>query len=139
MKLLYLMLLTAIAAAFSSAAAPPLAQTIKAQHWQKRVLLLVAPRPENAQFRQQRELLATVPDGLRDRDFLVLEACYQQLPPADQRFLTQKLGLTADQFAVVLIGKDGGVKRLETNPLPPASLFETVDRMPMRREEMRER
>ena len=139
MKLLYLTLLALIGAAFGPPATPPLADTIRASRWQHRVLLLVAPTAEHADFQQQKQLLATEAAGLRDRDFRVLEACYQLLPPADQRFLTQKLGLAADEFAVVLIGKDGGVKRMEKKPLAAAALFATVDRMPMRREEMRER
>ena len=39
---------------------------------------------------------------------------------------------------VVLVGKDGGVKS-RGPALDPAALFGEIDRMPMRRQEMRER
>lgn len=137
MYLLYLTLLTSLGTALSLPTAPPLAATIRAQRWQKRVLLLVAPSAQNPDFQTQKALLAPEAAGLRNRDFLLLEAPYDQLPAADQQFLTRKLGLAAGRFAVVLIGKDGGVKRLENKPLAAAAVFATVDRMPMRREEMR--
>ncbi|RZK33884.1 MAG: DUF4174 domain-containing protein, partial [Hymenobacter sp.] len=38
-------------------------------------------------------------------------------------------------FSVVLIGKDGGVKLAQTQPLAPENLFGTVDKMPMRKQE----
>ncbi len=45
----------------------------------------------------------------------------------------------ADEFAVVLIGRDGGEKLRSTSPIPAAELFGKIDEMPMRRRELRER
>ena len=73
------------------------------------------------------------------RDLQVVEVLYNQLSPADRQCWTQQLGQALVGFRVVLVGKDGGVKRVETQPLAPASLFGTVDKMPMRRQEMRGR
>jgi len=112
-----------------------LAQQLRASRWQKRVLLLGAPTAGQADFQQQKKLLAAVPDQLRERDFLVLEVPYDQLSAADRQYWTQELKQSLTRFAVVLIGKDGGVKRTETQPLAPADLFGTVDKMPMRRQE----
>ncbi|NMG19341.1 hypothetical protein DP116_07665 [Brasilonema bromeliae SPC951] len=39
----------------------------------------------------------------------------------------------------VLVGKDGGVKRRETTPVQAKAIFDEIDAMPMRRQEMRER
>ncbi len=47
------------------------------------------------------------------------------------------MGIQANPFTAVLIGKDGGVKEKSSRPIPPADLFGTVDKMPMRRQEMR--
>ena len=112
-----------------------LAQQLRASRWQKRVLLLGAPTAGQADFQQQKKLLAAVPDQLRERDFLVLEVPYDQLSAADRQYWTQELKQSLTRFAVVLIGKDGGVKRTETQALAPADLFGTVDKMPMRRQE----
>ena len=114
-----------------------LAQTLRAAQWKKRVLLVGAPNAAQADFQQQKKLLATVSDQLRERDFLVLEVTLNHLSLADGLYCQKQFGQSFTEFAVVLIGKDGGVKRIETKPLAPAKLFETVDKMPMRRQEVR--
>ena len=53
--------------------------------------------------------------------------------------LRERLGLPADSFRAVLIGKDGGAKITAAAPIAPQRLFATIDAMPMRRTEMRER
>lgn len=115
----------------------PLEQTLRTSRWKKRVLLIAAPNAEQADFKTQKVLLAPQQDALAERDFLVLEVLYDQLSAADQAFLKQKIGIQPPQFAAVLIGKDGGVKEKSNRPISPADLFGTVDKMPMRRAEMR--
>jgi hypothetical protein len=120
------------------AAAPPgLGEVIRASRWQHRLLLIGAPTASQAELQRQKTLLAAEEKGLSERDFKVVEVIYNQLTPADRQCWTQQLGQPLAGFRVVLIGKDGGVKRTETQPLAPASLFGTVDKMPMRRQEMR--
>jgi len=121
----------------AQATAPGLAEVLRASHWQQRVLLIGAPTANQAELKRQKTLLATEAKGLAERDFKVVEVVYDQLSPADRQCWTQQLGQPLAGFRVVLIGKDGGVKRTETQPLAPASLFGTVDKMPMRRQEMR--
>lgn len=114
----------------------PLEQTLRESRWKKRVLLIAAPTTEQADFKAQKALLKANEKELAERDCLVLEVLYEQLSAADQQLLTQKTGIKPPQFAVVLIGKDGGVKQKSNRPISPAELFGTVDKMPMRREEM---
>ena len=121
------------------AAAPGLAATLRASRWQHRLLLIGAPTAREADFRRQKELLAAASAGLAARDFNVLEVAYDQLSPTDRQCWTQQLGQSLSGFVVVLIGKDGGVKRTSTKPLLAADLFGTVDKMPMRRQEMRKK
>lgn len=113
------------------------AALLKASHWQKRVLLLYAPTAADPELRQQRELLRAVAPELEARQLVVRELIGSELSAADSRYLTQPLGVAPGGFAVVLIGKDGGVKTRATQPLPPARLFATIDAMPMRQQEMR--
>ena len=42
------------------------------------------------------------------------------------------------EFTVILIGKDGTEKERFSEPVEPASLFNLIDQMPMRRREMKE-
>lgn len=86
---------------------------------------------------QQKKLLATAGPDLKARDFLVLQLLYDQLSPADRQYWTRELKQSLTSFSVVLIGKDGGVKLAQTQPLSPADLFGTVDKMPMRQQEAR--
>ena len=117
----------------------PLAALLKASRWQKRVLLLCAPTADDAALRRQQELLIPARADLAERDLLVREVVMTKLSAADQRYLTQRLGVQTGAFTVVLIGKDGGVKRRESQPTPPDNLFSTIDAMPMRQQEMRNR
>ncbi|WP_185281077.1 DUF4174 domain-containing protein [Hymenobacter sp. NBH84] len=120
-------------------AAPPasLSATLKANRWKKRVLLLHAPTADDATLKRQRALLAAQPEGMRARDMLVLDVIESQLNAADRQYARQELKLSADSFTVLLIGKDGGVKQRSATPIPPDALFGTIDKMPMRRQEMR--
>lgn len=119
------------------AAAPPgLAEVVRGSRWQHRLLLIGAPTASQAEFQRQKMLLAVEAKGLAERDFKLVEVRYDQLTSADRQDWTQQLGQPLAGFRVVLIGKDGGVKRTETQPLAPADLFSTVDKMPMRRQEM---
>ncbi|GAA0786514.1 hypothetical protein GCM10009077_40960 [Roseibium denhamense] len=43
------------------------------------------------------------------------------------------------RFETVLLGKDTGIKLRSAEPVPPNDLFGTIDRMPMRQQEMRAR
>jgi Domain of unknown function (DUF4174) len=141
MKLFVLLVLAAVAAAFSARAQTPrpasLAATVQGSKWQQRVVLLCAPTPENADLRRQLQLLEPVGAELEARDMLVRAVVFSQLPAADQRYARERLHVSGKGFVLLLIGKDGGVKRRETAPLPPAQLFSTIDAMPMRRQEMR--
>jgi hypothetical protein len=125
--------------AAQSAPAPGLAGQLRASRWQHRVLLIGAPTAAQADFQRQKTLLAAAGKGLAERDFRVIEVLYDQLAPADRQCWTQQLGQPLAGFRVVLIGKDGGVKRIETGPLAAPEIFGTVDKMPMRRQEMRGR
>lgn len=111
---------------------------LKASRWQKRVLLLCAPTATDAALLRQRQLLAPARADLDARDLLVQEVLLNQLSPADRKYLTEKLRVSTTGFTALLIGKDGGAKRRETEPVAPASLFSTIDVMPMRQQEMRQ-
>ena len=116
---------------------PSLAATLRAARWQHRVLLIGAPVASEFNFQQQKKLLAAATAGLQTRDFQIIELPYGQLSLADRATWTRQLHQPLDKFSVVLIGKDGGVKQASARPLPPADLFATVDKMPMRRQELR--
>lgn len=59
--------------------------------------------------------------------------------PVPARIFFDHFRIPPDLFTVMLIGKDGGIKLSQTSPVTNTELFELIDAMPMRRQEMRER
>lgn len=117
--------------------AEPLATLLKESKWQKRVLLLCAPTATDEKLTRQKQLLESVRPALAARDLVVRDVIVRELSAADQQYVRQKLAGAGTSFTLLLIGKDGGVKRRETEPIIPKSLFATIDVMPMRQQEMR--
>ena len=121
--------------------APPAARAagddpLGAYRWTSRVLVVSAPDAGDARLRAQRAAVASARTGAGERDLVVLEAVG---PGAQAEALRRRLGLARDTFRAVLVGKDGGTKLTSGEPIPPGSLFATIDAMPMRRDEMRGR
>ena len=118
---------------------PPIAETLRASKWQKRFVLLYAPTADNAEFKQQKSMLAQDAKAVQERDIQVLELIANQLSTADKQYLQQQLKVAPNQFAVLLIGKDGGVKLRQKEALATQRLFGTIDTMPMRQQEMQKK
>ncbi len=105
-----------------------LAGPLSEYRWENRLVLW---QSGSAEFRA--EFLKTwdaVSAGCGERDILVLE-----IETAEMR---EGLGVEADETAILLVGKDGGVKRRWSGAVAPGEVFALVDAMPMRRREMRE-
>jgi hypothetical protein len=127
-----------VAAQKAPAAAPTLAQTLRANRTQKRILLVGTPSATAPELARQKQLLGPAGPQLKEYDMLVLQLVYSQLSPADRQYWTQELKQSLTSFSVVLIGKDGGVKLTQLQPVAPADLFGTVDKMPMRKQEAKQ-
>ncbi|GEP02658.1 DUF4174 domain-containing protein [Methylobacterium oxalidis] len=109
---------------------------LAAHLWKARVLVVSAPSPEDGRLRAQRAILAKARAGTGERDLVTLEAVGEG---AEATALRRRLNLPADAFRAVLVGKDGGAKLSSAEPIPPERLFATIDAMPMRRDEMRDK
>ena len=95
-----------------------------------RVLLVFASSDENKSYLEQKRLLEDAESGMLERDLVT-------------SFVTDSDPLRADysvseDFMVILIGRDGTEKERFSEPVEPASLFDIIDQMPMRRREMKE-
>jgi len=115
--------------------------------WEKRVLLVFAPKFDDGRYRGQVALIKRNRDGILDRDMQVLEIIGTEnvmgfpTPAAkvDARALRKQYDIGRDEFAALLIGKDGGVKSRTAAPADMCDLFDLIDGMAMRRDEMKER
>ena len=121
--------------------------SLEAYRWQNRLLLVFAPAEDDPRLARQMALSRAYGDGLAERDLLLMEIIGSKKMRieghagslADAKALRDRHNVADDAFAVILIGKDGGTKRRETHPFEAEDLFATIDAMPMRRREIRER
>lgn len=112
-----------------------------------RVLVIFAPSMDDVRFRKQLQLLNGQEAEESDRDLVRLWALvgwqktmpFGMLSEEASRALRRKYQVRPGQFRVLLIGKDGNAAYSQASPVEPSELFARIDRMPMRREEMRRR
>lgn len=116
------------------AAAPP---SLSAMKWEKRVLLIAAPGEQDPLLQQQRRIMRRWTAAAAERDLAVVEIVGNDVTGASDTSasLRERFRLPRDGFSALLIGKDGGTKLRRTHPIAAADLEETIDAMPMRRQE----
>ena len=102
---------------------------LKDYRWKNRVLLTFG-NPTSDKLQNQKAILATDPDGLEDRDMVILE-------PPQTNTLAKRYKVDPKNFMVILVGKDGGEKLRQEEPVTLDQLFGLIDQMPMRQREMR--
>ncbi|MEG8040133.1 DUF4174 domain-containing protein [Sphingomonas sp. LR60] len=121
----------------SLAAATP--TSLSALQWEKRVLLISAPAEQDRWLHEQRLIMTRWKAAAEDRDLQVIEIIGEKVTGVSDApaMLRKRFNLPSDRFSVVLIGKDGGLKMRQTRPIAAALLEETIDAMPMRRQEKR--
>ncbi len=129
---LFLSLLPLVSQASQAADTAP--QSLNAYRDKNRVLLVFAPSASDARYRKQSELLSGNDSGLKERDLLRFN-----LFESNGSALRKQYGVRPGQFRVLLIGKDGNTAYSTARPVVPSDLFRRIDRMPMRRDEMRRR
>ncbi|MEP9350965.1 DUF4174 domain-containing protein [Xanthobacter sp. KR7-225] len=112
---------------------PAAAASLDSYHWRARPVVVVAPSTADARYAEQAARLAADRAGLAERDMVVLTVTGADDP------LRRRLDVPSDGFRVLLVGKDGHVAGRWSAPVDPSTLFALIDRMPMRRDEMRRR
>lgn len=101
--------------------------------WKSRVLLVFAPRADAPSLVAQRRSVEKEKAGFQDRALVVLELT----DGAKAEALRRQFNIKPENFTVILIGKDGGEKLRKSGPVSPKELFDLIDSMPMRQQEMR--
>ncbi|MBD3885964.1 DUF4174 domain-containing protein [Leptolyngbya sp. PL-A3] len=115
--------------------------------WQNRILLVFAPSINSSQYRQQMRAWQADVAGTSDRDLKLVQILGtgesqvdgRSLSSASVEKLRRQFEITPEEFAVILVGKDGTEKQRSQTPIDSAMLFRTIDAMPMRQQEMRSR
>lgn len=101
--------------------------------WLYRPVIVFSNSPADPRFGEQIELLRDGLDMLVERDVVVLT----DSDPSANSPLRQKLRPRG--FMLVLVGKDGAVKLRKPNPWSVRELTRSIDKMPSRQREVRER
>ncbi|MDQ3290511.1 MAG: DUF4174 domain-containing protein [Bacteroidota bacterium] len=112
-----------------------------------RFVLVFAPDSQNEFLLEQDKMLRQAHLGLSERDLLVVQVVDNNVevnPHVKEEFpsaasLRQTYKVSPNNFAVVLIGKDGTEKYRAAHAQAPAVLFEIIDAMPMRQNEMQQK
>jgi len=135
-KLQAYLALTLVGAMMMGAAPDPL----KPLQWKARVLVVSAPKGDDSGLRAQDAILRADGDGQVDRDMKIIRLVGAQGPAGmDVSAVRERLSLPPNRFEVVLVGKDGMVVLRRRQPIALDELFDRIDAMPMRRDEIRKR
>ena len=133
---------------------PPKHSTLPSLRDLYRPLLIFSPNDGDARLQQQISFTDDHKPGLAERQ-VILIAFFEHgatavgatafYPDGTLGYLTKAEGAAARRrfhiapgdFTVILLGKDGGEKLCSHDPIPFATLRDTIDAMPMRQQEMR--
>ena len=112
--------------------------------WKQRPLLVFAPSDNDPRLAETRSRIEATRCDFADRDMVLgvvvnegtstLDG--QRIDADESQRLARKYGINADAFAVLLIGKDGGEKLRVRDVPDPQSIYDLIDGMPMRSDEM---
>lgn len=101
--------------------------------WINRLVVVFADTPADPRFQQQIEMLSAEETRLRDRDVIVLT----DTDPSAKSPARKKLRPRGFQMA--LVDKDGQVKLRKPSPWSVRELTRSIDKTPMRQQEVEER
>lgn len=101
--------------------------------WIARPIVVFAQTPNDPAFQRQIELLTEEWPELVERDVIVIIDTEPDAPTS------ARLQLRPRGFMFVLIGKDGQIKQRKPTPWNVRELSRTIDKMPMRQQEIRDR
>jgi hypothetical protein len=135
---------TLLAATMTGAVGAAGATPFPDKRWRRRLFLIFAPSADHEGFKQMRAQTRTPKFGARDLDLVEVTGDEVRVdrravaaPTADE--LRRAYQVARGTLAVRLVGKDGTVKLARAGAVPITEVYELIDTMPMRRQEMRER
>jgi hypothetical protein len=100
--------------------------------WKNRVLVVLAPSDHDPRLSEQQAIAVAAAAGFSERDLFVVAEIGTEGP--FHRMFDTRVG----DFQVVLVGKDGRSTLQWSKPVSSEVLFSVIDKMPMRRDEMRQ-
>ncbi len=113
--------------------------------WQNRLILVFNDLDSEVQAQMQLDKFSGQTPELQDRDLLIFRIDDSQVSDGldskvtdiEAASLRKSFDIDIEEFVVLLIGKDGGVKLRSEEVVSSQELFALIDGMPMRRSEIR--
>lgn len=121
------------------------AQIADKYQWKNRVLLVFAPNSEDEAFQQQLFILTQKPAEVTNRDLIFYKIFADSgiapdgktLSKAEVLAFRKNYTIKRYEFSCILVGKDGTEKLRTHEPVSLEALFDLIDSMPMRRDEIK--
>lgn len=107
--------------------------TLAQFHWVARPVIVFADSEADPSFQRQMELLRARPEALAERDVAVIVDTNPDARSDLRRALRPR------GFSLVIVGKDGEVELRKPSPWDVREISRTIDKMPLRIQEIRER
>jgi len=105
--------------------------SLESHLWKARPLVIFAPAEDDPRLLQQLEWLEARKDEVEERDVVVIiDVEGDESTALRDRFHPR-------DFQIILVGKDGEVKLRKPFPWDVRELSRAIDKMPMRRQEIR--
>ncbi|MEP1207036.1 MAG: DUF4174 domain-containing protein [Rhizobiaceae bacterium] len=124
------------------------ADPLKNLQWEKRPLLLFAKSRSFAPLDKQIDLLRSYRPDLEDRDMVVLSTTgrqetsaaigYVSINRGTARELKKRFAPAPKGMTIILVGKDGQEKSRWQQIVEPQVIFDLIDSMPMRQDEVQQ-
>jgi hypothetical protein len=117
---------------------------LKQFQWKHRLLLIFAMDENDPPFKKLQDEIIAQKAEVEDRDLLVFEIVRRglsrmnttSLDPVTVDSIRKYYSVPQSTFKVILVGKDGGVKLTQYGMANLEEIFERIDAMPMRKNEM---
>ena len=115
--------------------------------WKNRLLFLFAPDRSDPLFKNLQSELIAKKSEVKDRDLVVFEVLERgpsrmNTAPIDRQAadsIRDRFSVPQNTFSLILVGKDGGIKLKRHDQASLEEVFELIDSMPMRQNEMRQK
>ena len=101
--------------------------------WEVRPLVIFADTPSDPRFQQQMDLILAEVDRLAERDVMII------VDTDDETMSDVRTTLRPRGYMMALVGKDGRVALRKPEPWSVRELSRSIDKMPLRQQEISDR
>jgi hypothetical protein len=118
-------------------------QNIEKHQWEHRVLLIFSEDKDGEKLKNQIEILSKDKSGLVERKLKIYQFSEKQYTTDfnsiwfSSNLMEKKYQRDAEDFKVVLVGLDGGIKFEQKSILTIEQLFGIIDGMSLRKQELK--